>query len=193
MICSHCQRELRDDSTFCSGCGLRVAHAATAASRASTADRSDGQPARRLARSRTERTLGGVCGGLADYLQVAPVIVRAAWIILSIVPGMVLGGVVLYLLAWLVIPDAPATDQLAAPVLPRSIQLRRSDTNRRIGGVCGGLAEHLNVDATPLRLLWVILSFVPGAVLGGVAVYVFAWLVIPGRPGSESRPVARAV
>lgn len=191
MICSHCQRELRDDSTFCSGCGVRVAHAAATGSQASTSGRPDGQPARRLERSRTERKLGGVCGGLADYLQVAPVIVRAAWIVLSVVPGMVLGGVVLYLLAWLVIPDA--APPRAASIPPRSQPLRRSDTNRRIGGVCGGLAEHFNVDATPLRLLWVILSVFPGAVLGGAAVYVFAWLVIPGQTGSESQPVARAV
>jgi phage shock protein PspC (stress-responsive transcriptional regulator) len=81
---------------------------------------------------------------------------------------------------------------VAASVSARSRPLRRSGTNRRIGGVCGGLAEHFNVDATPIRLLWVIPSVFPGAVVGGAAVYAFAWLVIPSRAGSETQPVANA-
>lgn len=191
MICSHCQRELRDDSAFCSGCGVRVAGATSAANQPSTSGSPGGQPAaHRLERSRSERKFGGVCGGLAEYLRVDPLLVRAAWVILSVVPGVVLGGVVVYLLAWLIIPDA--ADPLAVPVSPRSRHLRRSDTNRRVGGVCGGLAEHFNVDATPIRLLWVILSVFPGAVVGGAAVYAFAWLVIPGRAGSETQSVVSA-
>jgi phage shock protein PspC (stress-responsive transcriptional regulator) len=41
-------------------------------------------------------------------------------------------------------------------------KLYRSKTNRQVAGVCGGLAEHFNVDATLIRVLFVVL-----AVLGG--------------------------
>ena len=56
-----------------------------------------------------------------------------------------------------------------------------SNTDRKIAGVCGGLAEYYGVDATPIRLLWIILSILCGAVIGGVLAYLVAWLIIPPR------------
>ena len=47
--------------------------------------------------------------------------------------------------------------------------------------MCGGLAEYFGVDATPIRLLWVILSILCGAVIGGVIAYLIAWVIIPRR------------
>ena len=44
-------------------------------------------PIRRLTRSRTDRKIGGVCTGLADYFEVDVVLVRAAWVVFSIFPG----------------------------------------------------------------------------------------------------------
>jgi phage shock protein C len=131
---------------------------------------------RRLARSRSEGTIAGVCAGIADYFEVDVVLVRATWVVFSIVPGMLIGGVLAYLAAWLVIPEATAP--APAPAVRR---LTRSATDKKIAGVCGGLAEHFGVDATPVRLLWVILSILCGAGIGGVIAYVVAWLIIP-RP-----------
>jgi phage shock protein PspC (stress-responsive transcriptional regulator) len=62
------------------------------------------------------------------------------------------------------------------------LALTRSVTNRRIAGVCGGLAEYFGVDATPIRLLWAILSIFCGAIVGGVIAYVVAWAIIPRSP-----------
>lgn len=59
---------------------------------------------RRLTRSRTDGKIAGVCAGLANYFEVDVVLVRAAWVVLSIVPGALIGGVLAYLAAWLVIP-----------------------------------------------------------------------------------------
>jgi phage shock protein PspC (stress-responsive transcriptional regulator) len=129
--------------------------------------------ARRLTRSRTDAKLGGVCAGLANYFDVDVVLVRAAWVVFSIVPGAVIGGVLAYLAAWLVIPES--TETVAVP----SGRLRRSATDRKIAGVCGGLAEYFGVDSTPIRLLWVILSILCGAIIGGVLAYLVAWLIIP--------------
>jgi phage shock protein C len=129
---------------------------------------------RRLARSRTDGKIAGVCAGLADYFEVDVVLVRTIWVVLSIVPGMIVGGVLAYLAAWLVMPET--TEAAAAS---QSTRLLRSTTNRKIAGVCGGLAEYFGVDATPIRLVWLILSILLGAVIGGVIAYVIAWIIIP--------------
>ena len=56
---------------------------------------------KRLCRSSLDKQLGGVCGGLAEYLAVDPSLVRIAAILLLFVGGT---GFLAYLVAWLVIP-----------------------------------------------------------------------------------------
>jgi phage shock protein C len=59
-------------------------------------------------------------------------------------------------------------------------QLRRSQTDRKISGVCGGIAEYLNVDANLVRLLVVIGTIVTG---GGLAIaYLVALVIMPDSP-----------
>ena len=136
---------------------------------------------RRLTRSQTDGKIAGVCAGLADYFEVDVVLVRLAWVVLAIVPGFIIGGVLAYLAAWLVMPE-PSGEQVPAQPGRR---LMRSTTDKKIAGVCGGLAEFFGVDATAIRLLWVLLSVVCGAVVGGVIAYAVAWLIIP-RPAEVS-------
>ncbi len=60
---------------------------------------------KRLYRSRKERILGGVCGGLGEYFDVDPGIVRLAWVIVTLLS---LGiGIIAYLIAWIIIPESP--------------------------------------------------------------------------------------
>ena len=56
--------------------------------------------------------------------------------------------------------------------------LRRSRTNRQIAGVVGGLAEYFSMDATLLRVIYVVASIVSAA-FPGLLVYVLLWLLIP--------------
>src|SRR5437763_1604120 len=58
-------------------------------------------PRRRLQRSRTDRVVAGVCGGLGDYFDVDPVIFRIAFVVLAFVGG---AGFLLYPAAWLLLP-----------------------------------------------------------------------------------------
>ena len=61
---------------------------------------------KRLHRSRTEKMIAGVCGGLAEYLDVDPTLVRVVWVFVSLLAGV---GVLLYLIMWVVMPlDLPA-------------------------------------------------------------------------------------
>ncbi len=56
--------------------------------------------------------------------------------------------------------------------------LRRSRTNRMIGGVVGGLAEYLGMDPVLARVLYVLISVVSAA-FPGILLYILLWIVIP--------------
>lgn len=68
-------------------------------------------------------------------------------------------------------------------------RLERSNTNRVVSGVCGGIAEYLAVDATLVRVAFVVM-----AVFGGVGVLAYIVLLIlmpqPGQPAPFTKPVA---
>jgi phage shock protein PspC (stress-responsive transcriptional regulator) len=102
-------------------------------------------------------------------------LIRLAWVVLSIVPGLLVGGVLVYLVCWILLPVAAPAERYAF----RGPRLTRSMSDRQIAGVCGGLAEYLNVDSTVVRVLWIVLSIYPGAILCGVIAYLIGWMVIP--------------
>jgi phage shock protein C len=58
----------------------------------------------------------------------------------------------------------------------------RSVVNSKLGGVCGGIAEYFDVDPAIVRVIWVALSVVPGGLVGGILVYILAWMIIPRAP-----------
>ncbi len=60
----------------------------------------------------------------------------------------------------------------------------RSRTNRRIAGVCGGIAESLGWDPTLVRTAYVILSLC-STTFPGLLIYVVLWMVMPEADGSE--------
>ena len=58
-------------------------------------------------------------------------------------------------------------------------KLYRSKTEKKIAGVCGGLAKFLNIDVTIVRLIWAIVVGCGGA---GLLAYLICALVIPEEP-----------
>ena len=63
---------------------------------------------KRLYRSRTERVLGGVCGGIAEYFGVDPTLVRLLAVVLILAGG---AGIIAYIIAWIVIPEEPEKEK----------------------------------------------------------------------------------
>ena len=61
---------------------------------------------KRLYRSRKDRILGGVCGGMGNYFNLDPVLVRVIWAALLFAAGV---GFLAYILAWIIIPEEPAS------------------------------------------------------------------------------------
>ena len=215
---------------------------------------------RRLYKSRADRMVDGVCGGVAEYFGLDSTLVRLAWVLLIFVGGI---GVLLYLVAMIIMPvnrgesaspALPARERnskfwgillvvvgavwflgnLGLPlwhrwwglawdvVLPvllilagvafmfggrnslsvalapspvgsgfglpageavpptRTSRLYKSRSDRKLFGVCGGIASYFSVDPTIVRLLFIVASFVSVGFM--VLLYIIMAIVTPREP-----------
>ncbi len=62
---------------------------------------------KKLYKSTTDKKLDGVCGGLGEYLNIDPTVIRLAWVIFSLLGG---SGILAYIIAALVIPTNPGNE-----------------------------------------------------------------------------------
>lgn len=215
---------------------------------------------KRLYKSRQYRVIDGVCGGIAEYFDVDPTIVRLLWVLLTLLGG---SGIILYIIAMIVMPTnpelqyPPSSDAASTPALkkrsdmrrfwgilliliggmilmtnlgwfaafdwwevsweivfpiiliivglwimyaksrttveqpssplqgestmepaqPRIKELRRSVTDRKLFGVCGGIAKYFDVDPTVVRILYIILSI--GSLGWGLLLYIILTIIMP--------------
>jgi phage shock protein C len=58
-------------------------------------------------------------------------------------------------------------------------KLYRSKTDRKVAGVCGGLAQYFNIDPTLIRVLFVVLAVLGGS---GLVLYLALWIIVPREP-----------
>jgi phage shock protein C len=215
---------------------------------------------RRLCKSRADRMVDGVCGGVAEYFSLDSTLVRLAWVLLIFVGGM---GILLYLVAMIIMPvnrgesaspplparernskfwgillvavgsvwflgnlglplwhrwwglawdvmlpvllilagvafifggrnslsAAPASGKASpGPETPASgttppvpgARLYKSRADRKLFGVCGGIASYFSVDPTVVRLLFIVASFVSVGFM--VLLYIIMAIVTPREP-----------
>lgn len=148
--------------------------------------------ARRLYRSETDKVLGGVCAGLANYLKIDPAVVRIMFALITL-GGFGL-GVLLYILMWIFLPAKNL-------VTASRKRLYRNPDDKVLGGVASGLAAYFRIEVWILRLIFalpLILSIIvsifrnawfdwdPGPVFvtggfGGTLfiTYIILWIVLP--------------
>ncbi len=209
-----------------------------------------------LYRSHSNRILAGVCGGLGRYFNIDAVLIRLVWLLLILFGGT---GLILYLVAWLIIPAEPEVVETSRtdtkpsisnkarfwwgliliiigvilwggqfrfiywPVIPglqlhtrdfvplalllvgvyllytfgRSssrimpsgeTSLYRSRDDKKIGGVCGGIAEYFQIDTTLVRVLFMAGSFF---YLAGILIYLVLLIALPEKP-IEPAPDSKA-
>ena len=60
---------------------------------------------KQLRRSTENKVIAGVCGGIAEYFDIDPTLIRLAWVLLCALGG---SGVLAYIIAAIIIPEAPA-------------------------------------------------------------------------------------
>lgn len=97
MYCPKCGRAYEEKVNFCCQCGAAMFTPA--------------RPGRKLTLSRKNSKIAGVCGGFAEYLDIDPTLMRLIWVMLALFAGW---GVIGYLIAWIVMPEAPL-DPAPAP------------------------------------------------------------------------------
>ena len=68
-------------------------------------------------------------------------------------------------------------------------KLYRSKENKVIAGVCGGIAEHFNIDPVWIRLVTVLLVLADGI---GIVLYILAWILVPVNPGQRETKNTKA-
>lgn len=104
MYCNACGKSIADDAHFCSYCGCVVGSRYVP---------------RKLIRSRSDRRIAGVCGGFGEYVGLDTTLVRLIWVFVTFVSGIV-PGIVVYVLAWIIVPEEPVTHAVVTTAQPTS-------------------------------------------------------------------------
>ena len=166
----------------------------TGANQAHSNTQNAGEPTyqKRLYRDEQNKVLGGVCAGIANYLNLDPIIIRVLWILLFGISFFA------YLLLWIAVPSTSVNE--VGGVRKR---LFRDLDKKVIGGVCAGMSKYFGVKVGVIRILFLLptillifnwnhfhlfqswefddfnnffdVTFMPGAIF----VYIVLWLVIP--------------
>lgn len=74
-------------------------------------------------------------------------------------------------------------------IAPAPDKLMRPRADRKIAGVCAGLAQHFDIDVTLVRILAIFITLATG-VCPGILTYLLAWIIVPSEP--ELKPVLAA-
>src|SRR6185436_9607641 len=170
----------------------------TASSTTSNQQYAQAEPApkkkRRLYRDTSDKFIGGVCSGVAAYLNVDPAIVRILFAIITF-GGFGLGFLA-YIILWIVLPAKDVEGYTGK-------RLFRNPERKVIGGVCSGLAAYFNKSVIGIRLIFlapILLNllvnaldgfgsrgnfiFIPNILFGSltstfVIAYIILWIVLP--------------
>jgi phage shock protein PspC (stress-responsive transcriptional regulator) len=125
---------------------------------------------KKLHRVPGSKKIAGVCAGLGEYFDLDPLLFRLLFVISVFFGGV---GLVVYVLLWIMVPEAPGAGG-QPPLAAKRLHLSRTD--RKIAGVCGGLGEWLDVDPVFVRVAFVLLALACGF---GVLLYILLWMLAP--------------
>lgn len=93
MYCNYCGKQIQDDANVCAYCGRQVGVAATGRTKLI-----------RPGKHSPDRKIAGVCAAFAQYFDIDVTILRVIWLIVVLFGGT---GLLAYIIAWIVIPEAP--------------------------------------------------------------------------------------
>lgn len=169
--------------------------------RSYTAGAEQAAPRGRLYRDENEKILGGVCGGLANYLRIDPTIVRLVFALITFMGG---SGILLYILLWVILPSRSLENVVSTK------RLYRNPEEKVLAGVASGIASYFNIAVWVPRLIFAfplvlgIISSIfrgamffdldpfPGILFGSFGgtlfvVYAVLWAVIPEAKSASEK------
>lgn len=137
------------------------------------------QTVRQLRRDAQHKTLGGVCAGIANYFGIDIMIPRILFLLAFLMFG---SGVLVYIIMWIIIPEAnPGEISLESQNVKR---LFRNPEDKKVGGVCSGIAQYIGIDSVWLRLGFLVALFVFGT---GILAYIILWIALPEAKTSAEK------
>lgn len=171
-------------------------------SQQSTQSQAEPKQKRRLYRDTNDKFIGGVCSGLAAYLNVDPAIMRLLYVIFTL--GTFSLGFWAYIIMWIVLPVKDVEGFTGK-------RFFRNPEGKVIGGVCSGLAAYFNKNAVAIRIIFLapillnilikILNgfgpgggfvFFPNIIAGSltstfIIAYIILWIVLPEARSSYEK------
>ncbi|HEU64924.1 MAG: hypothetical protein KR126chlam4_00307 [Candidatus Anoxychlamydiales bacterium] len=133
---------------------------------------------RKLYRSRSNKKVAGVLGGLGNYFKIDPTIIRLLFLVIFFITA-IFPLLIAYIIAAIVIPIEPASH-----AHKKYKRLYRSRKNKFIAGVLAGIAEFFKIDPTIVRLLFIVIMIITGFA-PMIFVYIVAWIIVPEKPGKN--------
>ena len=122
-----------------------------------------------------DKKICGVCGGIADYFNLDPTLVRAIVASVACLTAIIPALVVYFIIA-LVMPKPPENYYQIYNNTSKRIY---KSNDKKICGVCGGIAEYCNIDSTVVRLIFALVFLLFGY---GLAVYIVCAILFPQAP-----------
>ncbi|MCI0515296.1 PspC domain-containing protein [candidate division KSB1 bacterium] len=127
-----------------------------------------------LCRSQKDRQIAGICGGLGTYTSIPSWFWRILFIFFIFFYG---SGAILYLLFWIFMPRSTEASAAASPVHDTWLQqFKKSTTDKKLAGICGGLGATTPVPSWCWRICFVFSLLFYG--LGGL-LYLLLWIFTP--------------
>ena len=121
----------------------------------------------------------GICGGVAEYFNVDPTLIRIAVACLALYTA-VIPTLIVYVVMSFVLPQQPE----GYTTVNTAKKLVKSQNNKKISGVCAGLAEYFGIDATIMRLLFALCMLFFGF---GLTIYIVCLVLMPSEADQVNR------
>jgi phage shock protein C len=140
-----------------------------------------------ISKSQQDKKIFGICGGLGEHTSIPTWLWRVIFLALLVFYGI---GVLLYILFWIFMPSDKAQEEKSISDKNTWLhQLTKSVTDKKIGGICGGLGDNTSVPSWCWRILFVASSFVYGF---GIALYILLWIFMPNPKSGEKENLSFA-
>lgn len=153
--------------------------------------------AKRLYRDENNKVLGGVCGGLANYFGLDPVLIRVIFAVVALAFGT---GILAYIILWIAVPSSASTEIGGAKK-----KLFRDPDDKIVAGVCSGIGNYFGISPWIPRVLFLLpflgfvfrfgnwdifdfpdffrFSFSPGSFI----LYIILWLAFPEASSTSEK------